>query len=799
LNGFASADTYARRKQQVRNRALEMCSKGEIMTFYLINGDRPQRAALASGLTCGLLLCTFLTPVSARAQITEGGEKGVQLEEIVVTAQRREQNLQDTPVAVSAFSAQTLQAGGVSNVRELTQVDPSLNIPASAGVYLPFLRGVGNSVGGAVGNESSVATYIDDMYYTRLSTAYLGLGSIDRVEVLKGPQGTLFGRNSSGGAIQMFTKDPGQDAEVSATVGYGNYDTISGQFYASTPITDALRWNIAIGASDQRDGWGNSIVTGDDAYLEKYATVRSKLIWEPGTGTRVKLVGFYAYSKGDIGFTQDRHKGSYGSSANWAALGAPFPPGYPNPPVVLRSLADTPGGFYDNRLNFRDFQREEGYGASLRIDQDLGFADFVSISAFRNSKGVGRYDADYTAQNFFYGNLNDIDRQITQELQLKSKRSSRIDWILGAFYLRYKAAYNPVAVVGDLIDALVAPGGRLNQYGTQIVNSYSLYGQATAPISDLTNVTLGLRYTRDELSGVGRTTATIPGVGEVPTAPDFRDSKRFQRLTWKGAIDHHFTDDLMAYASVSRGYKAGAYNTFPLDSAPALPETVDAYEIGVKSELFDRRVRLNGALFWNDIKNPQVLTLLSKGLAVGLGLTNAQKARVKGAEIGIEAIATEGLTLRGAATYLDAKYRKFTNAPFYDLNGTTLVGPVTGDASGNRLANVPRWRFNIGANYAVDTGAGKWIGDVGAGYTSSFAWNADNRVFEKSVMLVNASLSFTPSALDWMTIGIWGKNLGNVKYYAITQESTGPAGDIGGDIAGAAPPRTYGGKISFKF
>jgi len=308
-----------------------------------------------------------------------------------------------------------------------------------------------------------------------------------------------------------------------------------------------------------------------------------------------------------------------------------------------------------------------------------------------------------------------------------------------------------------------------------------------------------LRGTRDELSGHGRTTATVPGVGESPIAPDYNGSKTFQRVTWKGAIDHHFTDNLMVYTSVSTGYKAGAYNTFSLNTVPADPETVHAYELGIKSELLDRRVRLNGAVFWNDIENPQVLTVISQGLAVGIGLTNAQKARVRGGEIGVEAIATGGLKLRGAVTYLDAKYTEFTNAPFYSLNGTTLVGPVLGDASGNRLSDVPNLRFDIGANYTVETSVGQWVGDIGVDYTGRFAWTPDNRIFEDSVTLVNASLNFTPSSMNRMSIRLWGKNLGGVKYFSVSQESTGPAGDIGGDIASAAAPRTYGGSISFKF
>ena len=331
-----------------------------------------------------------------------------------------------------------------------------------------------------------------------------------------------------------------------------------------------------------------------------------------------------------------------------------------------------------------------------------------------------------------------------------------------------------------------------------MINSYSVYGQATAPIADNTNLTLGLRFTRDEVSGRGDSFLIIPGVGTVPAAPVYTDSETFEEPTWKAAIDHHFTEDLMAYASVSRGYKAGTFNTGSLDTPPAKPEIVDAYEIGMKSEFADSRIRLNGAVFWNEIKDPQVITFITKGLVASQGLTNAQKARVKGAEIGIEALATDALKLRGAATYLDAKFVDFNPAPFYSLGPVNVIGPVAGDASGNSLPNVPELRFDVGANYTVDNSFGEWVGDVSAAYTDEFAWNADNRVAEKAVTLVNASLSFTPSSKDYLTFRIWGNNLGDVEYYAASQEFSGPAG-TGGDIAMVAAPRTYGASISVKY
>ncbi|HEY0940014.1 MAG TPA: TonB-dependent receptor [Steroidobacter sp.] len=759
-------------------------------------------SAHTSKLVGGLILSTTLSSVSSFAQTeaADGEDTPVQgqLTEIVVTAQRREQNMQDTPVAVSAFDAESLKASGVTNLQELSHVAPSLQVSSTAGVYLPFLRGVGNN-NGTVGNESSVATYIDDVYYTRLSTAYLALGNIQRIEVLNGPQGTLFGRNSSGGAIQMFTRDPSQQAEFNASMGYANYDTVSAQLYASIPLTDTLSWNIAFGGSDQRVGWGKSRTTGQDANLAETFTVRTKLLWEPSDRTMVKIVGFYADSTSDIGSVQDFYEGTYGATPAGGF------PGYPAPPALLTSFKEDSDTFYDNRLNARNDATEEGYGGSIRIDQDVGFAELVSISAFRRSEGNYHVDLDYSERNFYHADLGNMDDQVTQEFQLRSKPGA-ISWMVGTYYLHWKAGYDPATAEGDLFNILVAPGTIYSVFGIQTVDSYSGYAQATVPIGDQTNVTLGARYTEDEMEARGRQTYTIPGVGVVSAAPPglpdpYTDSAKPSAFTYRAAIDHHFTDDVMAYASVSRGYKSGAFNTLPLATPAARPETVQAYEIGFKSEPFDRRVRINGAAFWSDIENPQVLTTVTTGVLSAVSLTNAQRARSRGAEIAVEAVPVVGLTLRSAATYLDAEYTEFDNAPFFSgglVPGSTISGPVLGDASGFRMANVPEWRFDAGANYNWITGVGEWVGDIGVSYTGAYPWTADNRLRAEEVTLVNASLRFTPSSMDWMSFSVWGKNLGDVQYYLIGQETAGPVG-TGGYVTSPAAPRTYGFTVSVEF
>lgn len=751
--------------------------------------SRLRRSSSSLSMAAAAVLTLEASAALAQAE-QSAGEPSVQLEEIVVTAQRRSQNIQDTPLAVSAFSGATLKQSGVDSIGELAQVDPSLNIQRSAGVYLPFLRGIGNGAATAVGNEASVPVYIDDVYYTRLSSAYLAINSVERVEVLKGPQGTLFGRNSSGGAIQMFTRDPGMKPEFRATVGYANYDTLSGQVYVAAPITDKVGFNFAVAASDQRDGWGRNQTTGKNVYTEKFATFRGKLLLRPTEPMSIKLAGFYVYQKGDIGFTQDRQKGTLGTSP------PPVAAGYPNPPVSIPSRADV-GRFYDTVLNFGQFQREEGYGGSARIDQELGFADAVSITAFRRSKGLGHYDSDYSPQDFINYDLNNIDRQLTQEFQLKSTPASKISWIAGAYYLRSVQGYRPTAVYGDALNTGVAPGAVQNLISRQVIKSYAVYGQATVPLAERTNVTAGLRFTRDKVHGRGEQNIVIPGAGTIPLASgDYDQRKTFEKLTYKAALDHSFSDDVMAYASISRGYKSGTFNTLPLDRPPAAAETVDAYEIGLKTELLDRRLRVNGAVFWNEIKNPQVLTIITTGNVSAIGLTNAEKARVRGAELSIDAAATDELRLRAAATYLDAEFTSFKQAPYYfQPPGGGLAPPVLQSADGNSLPRVPNWRFDLGANYDVETSVGKFTLDAGLAHTGSFAWDADNIHRQKAVTLVNASIAFSPASAEWVAIRLWAKNIGDVQYYSISQPVTGGAGTI----AGAATPRTYGAELSLTF
>ena len=769
------------------------------------------------------------TPAPAPAAGTTG------LQENVVTAQKRAQNVQDTPLSVTAVSGNSLAARSVVKVEDLSRIDPALQIGHSTGVVTTFIRGIGNPVTTA-GNEASVPVYIDDVYFVRASYPFFALGSIDRVEVLKGPQGTLFGRNASGGVISIYTRDPNlNDAELSGKIGGANYDTVYGQLYFNRPITNTLAWNFAFDGNRQTGGWGVNAATGEPTFREHHISMRSKLLWEPTDTTKVKLIGYYERARNEQGIYGRPFPGTVGGYPDGLHNGFPTVPGYPPNGGVLPTV-----GFYDESTAFNQYDRSRGYGFSGRLDQGLGFADFVSITAIRRNKELYASSGDYDPSDQLRYNLNVLDHQFSQEFQLKSKPDSKLTWILGAYYLNALQGFDPTTIHGLGAEEVGVKG--VNLYGKERIKSYAVFTQETYPITDNTNITGGFRYTIDKVAGVGQTvtqlTTPIPGVtdanGYLPATLDGDFKSTTKKPTWKIGFDHHFDRHVMAYFNYSRGYKAGTFNTLPLDSPALKPEVVDAYEVGMKTELFDRKVRFNVAAFWNDISDAQVQSQRN-GL---VALINAGSARTRGVEFDASWAVVQGLTLNLAGTYLDAKFTSFKNAPAYcpspkvtaaqcaailDGNGASnaLLGtlgytrdPETGnlvsngqpfngninqiftDATGNRMPYASKIKLSAGLNYTTEIpGTGKFEFDGSVNYQSKFNWDSDNVIKEPAHTFVDASVQFHPEALENIGFRLWVKNLTgvhyNVAYYA----------QASGSAFSSAPgaPRPFGGEVLFKF
>ena len=712
----------------------------------------------------------------AYAQVAaESSASSNQLDEIVVTAQKRSENLQLVPVSVSAFTGASLEARGVTSVLDIAGLTPSLSLPVNNGVVLPFLRGIGNSAN-APGNEGSVAVYVDGVYFTRLSSGFFSLNNIERVEVLKGPQGTLFGRNSSGGVIQIITSDPSHDFHAKGRFGYGNYDTLQGDFYATTGLGESAAMDISVAGRKQGDGYGTNLSTGNRTAYHDDLTVRSKLLIEPGEDTRLTLSGFYAYSKSN-------GQGSFVPGTSQ---------GFQSPPFVMA----TPTSFYDQNMDFDAFSRQKSWGGSLKIEQGLGFADFTSITAYMREKELQRFDIDYGPRPDVFAEFPVDVKQFTQEFQLTNAAGSDLQWILGLFYYNTRTAVVSLTFEGnqffpgDVLNDNVV--NRLDLVGRQHAKSYAGYAQATYEILPRLKLTGGLRYTKDKVSGAGSTTITLANVVAVDAAsPPGRFST--EKVTFRLAADYEVADDVLAYGSFSRGYKSGVFNLLGFDPNAAKPEVVDAYEVGLKSEFFDRRLRLNLAGFWYDVSNPQVQLLVNNATK----LSNAQSSRVKGFELEGSVRAAPGLTIDFGAVVLDSEYRKYLGAPNALVNPLPPFGSINPfgsiDASGNRTPLGAKFTAHLGAQYGFETSIGRWNLAADYNYTTKYFFEPDNFLRQGAYHTINAQITYRPN--DTLSLSVWGKNLADEKIISFAASQAGAAGYP--FVAGS--PLTWGVTAGFNF
>lgn len=372
------------------------------------------------------------SPAAAQVEAKSPDSVSAGLEDIVVTAQRRSESLQRVPVAVTAFNSLALANRQLSNLGDVAISTPGLSVSNRNGIILPFLRGVG-STGTSIGTEASVTVYLDGVYFARLPGAFFSLNNLERVEVLKGPQGTLFGRNASGGVIQLVTKEPSYQPEAKATLSYGNLNTWEGSAYASFGLGEKAALSVSATGRKQNRGFGRNLTTGKRFVYSDNYLVSSKLLLEPAEGTRIIASGFYGWS--DTSMLRNAFPGTTS--------------GYSTDPRL--PIPSTSRGFWDDNNDIDAHMIAKVLGGYLRVEQDLSFARLTSITGYSRVREHFRQDLDYTERADSEVNLFTQTRQFTQEFQLGSLDSSGpLQWLTGLYYFNNKGDYRPGSFRGSI-------------------------------------------------------------------------------------------------------------------------------------------------------------------------------------------------------------------------------------------------------------------------------------------------------------------------------------------------------------
>jgi iron complex outermembrane receptor protein len=709
----------------------------------------------ASVLAAGLLGAP--TMASADQAATEG--RPVQtavsaVETIVVTAQRREESAQTVPIAIEAFSGAKLQKLEVTTTTQLSNFVPGLNITRANVGAVPYLRGVGNFTA-TPGNEAAIATYVDEVYHPAAGGSNYVFNNIDRIEVLKGPQGTLFGRNAAGGVLSVTTKDPTHTPYFRAELGYGSYNTVTGNFYGSMGLTDNLAADIAVYAEHQGDGWGKNLFDNTPAYLSWDTAVRTKWVFTPDDLTKVTFIAHTQHTRNDVASASNLIPGT-------TSLG-----GYTHF-----------GGFYDVNTNFDGYGETINYGASLNIQHKFSWATFKSITAWESAHWRGVIENDSSPADIQEARLNSKEQTETEELQLSSPAEAKISWIGGLYFYLDNAGHHPFTQYGNA--AASRPGRQQMTFSNQRTVSYAGYAQATATIFPATRLTVGLRYTDDSRHFVGHQ-QDINGVVFNPGD----QTAHAGALTYRFSLDHQFTDDILGYVSYNRGFKSGNFNANSPTLPATKPEFLDAFEVGVKSDLLDHRVRLNAAGYYYTFKDLQV----QQQLVTGTLLTNAAAARYYGIDVDLSAVLTPALSVQASLNASNATYTSFPNAVlnFPAANGLGFTQHA-GDATGFTIPYEDKFTASMNGIYSITDDLGLTLG---VAYHNGFPFDTQGIVRQPSYWYMNGALAWTAPDKAW-GVKLWSDNLLNTHYYAQKQVSNA------GETYSPAAPLTVGVKIYFQ-
>ncbi|GAB5482203.1 MAG: TonB-dependent receptor [Parasphingorhabdus sp.] len=725
-------------------------------------------AALVSGLATAMLV-----PTAAHAQQTEAASQDADDGIIVVTARRREERLVDVPLSITAISGDDLVASGVQDITEIGQEVPNLTLEVSRGTnttLTAFIRGVGQQ-DPVAGFEAGVGLYVDDVYLNRPQAAVLDIYDVERIEVLRGPQGTLYGRNTIGGAIKYVSRRLPDDTSVKIRGTYGSYDQADLIVTASTPITDSLRIG-ASGARLSRSGFGDNLVQQG---VENY----NKDVWAARGSIEYDDNGFFVRLSGD--YIRDESDPRQGHRLIPSLLtGAP----------VLDDVFDTRAG-----LTVPE-QLVEAYGGSLLIEAPVSDnITLKSITAYREDKSSSNIDFDSLPSEDLDVPVIYENDQFSQEFQVLYE-SDNLNGVLGAYYLDANAfnVFDVLLATTGALPFVNLPGLNAQTLGDVDTETWSIFGDFTYDISDHLSLSVGGRYTNDKRSSRILRTSFVNGFSDqfggagVPFAvtSDFEGSDTFKEFTPRASISWKPDENHNIYFTYSRGFKGGGFDPrgqssatpdFDQDGTISAdevfnflqfdPETVDSYELGWKGSLLDNRLNVSVALFkgdYSDVQIPGSVGFDTDGDGTNdsfAGITsNAASADVNGFEF--EGRALVGKDFAGPGSRFNVSW----SLGYLDASFNTFIDNLGNDVADERVfQNTPDWTGSMSFNLGVPVASGM------LDLISSISFRSDASQFESpnpfldqdGFSLVDASLVYTDDS-DLFSIGVHGKNLFDKRY-----------------------------------
>ncbi len=669
------------------------------------------RPVITRCTACLLSASMIAIAAPAWAQSDSSEKSALTLDEIIVTAQKREENQQKVPISITTATSEFMDSNDIRTLEDLNGSIPGLFTTGTVAYNTApiSVRGIGGSNGSAAFfNDAPVATYVDGVYVARSTIPTTNLQDVDSIQVLRGPQGTLYGRNSTAGAILITTKRATDEFEAELRAGYARFNEFNIGAVVSGPISENLSARASIGYSD-KPGFGVNIADNNNAIGgSQDFTARLSLNFEPSDAVSFDLIGEFYSRRAQPALIAISSVGTNGTA---------------DPNIVRPDLDQV---LEDRLFDFPVANRSDSDTVSLTLlgEWDLGELTLNSVTGYRDWDFIGEQDSDSTSVDAFTNRAPIRSRQFSQEFRLASADDKRLSWILGAYYLNEDL---DIEVTINRLRSFGGAGFRTFAISTLDTDALALFGDGTFDITDKFSLTLGWRYSyetkkfstiRDDIVING---GVVGGVMRAPgeafrSFPLFNSEETFEDFSPRVVLDYQVNDDVFLYASYSQGFKSGGFNTFGATAAYG-PESTDSFEVGYKSELMDNRVRLNASVFYNDYSGLQIRTPIPAGGAI---IDNIGVAEIKGAELEVSAAIAEGFTVSGNIAYLDAEIVEgvivgvASNVGVRTIGGPVPTAPL--DLSGNRLTRSPKWQTYLNATYE------KPVGDYLAAFSATFKY-----------------------------------------------------------------------------